>query len=221
MSEPRQIASKWAKTAALLKDERIVPHIPETRRYSQEAFDSLLSKYGKVVLKPNVGTGGSGVVWIEKQGGRYLMKYGGTVRSYASISALMGRVGGLVKARTYLVQRGIRLAEIGGRPIDYRIKIVKENDRWTTRAIVGRLARKGLFVTNLCRGGTQLTSADAIHRSLPAVRVRDKKREMRNLAYRCKDSLLQRYPNADQLGFDFGLDQTGKIWIFEVNTRPH
>ena len=32
--------------------------------------------------------------------------------------------------------------------------------------------------------------------------------------------LENRFPGIGQLGFDYGIDQNGKIWIFEVNTRP-
>jgi hypothetical protein len=28
------------------------------------------------------------------------------------------------------------------------------------------------------------------------------------------------FPGVGQLGFDYGLDYSGKIWILEVNTRP-
>lgn len=65
----------------------------------------------------------------------------------------MRRALNTVKARRrYLIQQGISLARIGGRPIDYRVKVVKNGDVWEFRSMVGRLARPGLFVTNLCKG---------------------------------------------------------------------
>lgn len=55
--------------------------------------------------------------------------------------------------RKYLIQQGISLARISGRPIDYRVKVVKNGEHWEFRSMVGRVARPGLFVTNLCKGG--------------------------------------------------------------------
>ena len=86
--------------------------------------------------------------------------------------------------------------------------------------MVGRVARPGLFVTNLCRGGTQLTAAQGISRSVSVSLVRKKKQEMRTLTGISAAVLERHFPGIGQLGFDYGLDRSGKIWIFEVNTRP-
>lgn len=221
MNQATSIASKWLKTQVLMQDERVIPHIPETRKYSQENLRSMLSSYGLVVLKPNVGTGGSGIILIERQNENYLLKHSHRQRRIAAFSSLVEAVRKLMRRREYLVQQGIRLAQIDGRPLDYRVKIAKHGDKWVTRSVVGRLAKEGLFVTNLCSGGTLLTSKEAIRRSLPSLNVSAKKQEMKKLAYLCKDIFLRQYPLMEQLGFDFGLDNQGKVWIFEMNTRPH
>src|SRR5690606_3610935 len=141
-------------------------------------------------------------------------------RTYRSFAGLLGGLSRLRRGKRYLIQRGISLAVIGGRPIDYRVKIVKMNGRWVIRAMVGRLARRGLFVTNLCRGGTQLPAAQGIRRSLSPRMAGAKKQQMRNLTRTATAVLEQRFPGIGQLGFDYGLDRSGRIWIFEVNTRP-
>lgn len=43
---------------------------------------------------------------------------------------------------------------------------------------------------------------------------------MRQLTVLSTGVLEARYPGIGQLGFDYGIDKQGKIWIFEVNTRP-
>jgi len=220
-SVSRQVASKWVKTSVLLQDQRIARHIPETRMYSRENAEAMLNRYGKIVLKPVVGTGGSGVIMIMKTGALYLLRYQRRMRKFRSFAALMAAVERIKRKRSYLVQRGISLATIRGRPIDYRVKVVKQNKRWVTRAMVGRLANPGLFVTNLCRGGKMLSSAEGIRRSLPRAGVRNKKNEMRQVT-RIGIQLMERhFPGIRELGFDYGFDRAGYLWIFEVNTRPH
>ncbi|HEX7056057.1 MAG TPA: YheC/YheD family protein [Bacilli bacterium] len=221
MNEVKQIASKKTKTHVLQQDARIVPYIPETHVYSVPRMRQMLAKYGAVVLKPNVGTGGNGVIWVSNAGGGYELKFRSARKWLRDFPAVLKTIRSLMRKRLYLVQRGIHLAKISGRPLDYRIKLVRSGDTWETKAFVGRLARRGLFVTNLCQGGDQLPATAAIRRSLPHIHVGRKKREMRKLALQCRDIFVKHFPNADRLGFDFGLDTAGKVWIFELNTRPH
>ncbi|WP_307720019.1 YheC/YheD family protein [Paenibacillus koleovorans] len=217
----RQVASKWVKTSVLRQDARIAKHIPDTRIFSAGDLSAMLNAYGKVVVKPVVGTGGVGVIMIDKSGDGYLMRHKSRHRRFAKFEGLVAALKRIKRRRRYLIQRGISLATIGGRPIDYRVKMVKQRKSWKTTAMVGRLARPGLFVTNLCRGGTLLPSSVGISRSLPSSSVRAKKQEMRQLTRLCIASLERAFPNVGQLGFDYGIDRSGMIWIFEVNTRPH
>ncbi|PYI53606.1 hypothetical protein DLM86_17220 [Paenibacillus flagellatus] len=218
----RQIASKWVKTAVLMQDATVAQHIPETRFYSPANLAAMLDRYERVVMKPVVGTGGSGVIMIIRTGGSsYTVRHRRRIRRCRSFRSMLAAVRAIKRRRRYLVQRGISLATIGGRPIDYRVKVVRQNRRWVTRAMVGRLANPGMFVTNLCRGGTMLSSAEGIRRSLSPSLVRSKKSEMRNVTRISTELMERHFPGIGQLGFDYGFDRSGKLWIFEVNTRPH
>jgi hypothetical protein len=219
-SDGRQVASKWLKTKVLLGDLNLARHIPETCRYNSSNLRTMLSRYQMVVIKPVRGGGGIGVMKVTKERGAYACKYMARTQTYANFSALLHGINKRRKGRSYLIQMGIKLAAIHGRPVDYRVKYVKQNDGWTYRAMVGRLAKKGLFVTNLCRGGTLMTAAQGIRRSLSSGLVREKKREMRHLTKRSTMLLERRFPGVGQLGYDYGIDRKGHIWILEVNTRP-
>lgn len=220
MTSGRMLSSKWAKTAALLSNPAIVPHIPPTRLYSEENLAVMLEQHGMVVIKPVHGTGGAGIIKISRADNGYSYTINTVTRRAASIAAIHRAVKPLQKGRAYLIQKGIQLATVGGRPIDYRVKVVKNRGSWEFRSMVGRIARAGLFVTNLCRGGRMVTSAYGISRSLPNLSVAAKKQEMRNLTLMSVAAMESKFPGVGQLGFDYGLDRSGKIWIFEVNTRP-
>jgi glutathione synthase/RimK-type ligase-like ATP-grasp enzyme len=216
----RQVASKWLKTKALLGDRRIARHIPHTAPFSARRLREMTSRYGMVVLKPVRGGGGNGLIRITKAGRGYRLDYRVRRSAYRSFAGMVRSVNRIRRRRPYLIQRGIRLAQVGGRPIDYRVKYVKQNGVWTFRALVGRVARKGLFVTNLCQGGWRLRAAEGLRRSLPPGRAAVKIREMRELTKRCTALLERRYPGIGALGYDYGIDGNGQIWILEVNTRP-
>lgn len=216
----RQLASKWLKTEALLSDGRVSHYIPMTRVYTAEALLTMLRRYGNVVIKPIVGGGGYGVIKVFHDRRGYGFTYMDRTRIYRDFKS-MRRALHVVKAkRKYIIQQGISLARIGGRPIDYRVKVVKNGAVWEFRSMVGRLARPGLFVTNLCKGGTMLTCREGLRRSLPRIKASAKKAEMRRLTRVCIELMERHFPGVGELGFDYAVDFSGKIWILEVNTRP-
>ncbi|WP_419874426.1 YheC/YheD family protein [Candidatus Pristimantibacillus sp. PTI5] len=216
----RQLASKWAKTATLLSHSSIAPHIPPTRKFTADNLKAMLDAHQMVVVKPVVGAGGHGVIKVAHDSKGYVYTYYSQTKRFASFGALIGALNKKRRGRSYLIQKGINLATVDGRPIDYRVKYVKTENGWVYRAIVGRIAKKGLFVTNLCRGGKLVSGAQGISRSLSPAQVTEKKRKMRELTVLSTGVLEAKYPGIGQLGFDYGIDKQGHIWIFEVNTRP-
>lgn len=216
----RQLANKWLKTEALLSNADVAPHIPLTRLYSADSLKQMLHQFGMVVIKPIRGGGGYGVIKVTYAGGIYAFTYMSKRRAFFSFEAMFRALNRAKVGRKYIIQQGIHLATISGRPIDYRVKVVKSNGTWVYRAMVGRLARPGLFVTNLCKGGTMLSAREGLGRSLGRKASVRKRREMRSLTNTCVRILENAFPGIGSLGFDYGLDHSGKIWIFEVNTRP-
>jgi hypothetical protein len=65
-----------------------------------------------------------------------------------------------------------------------------------------------------------MTAAQGIRFSLSPRLVRIKKREMRLLTKASTGLLESRYPGIAQLGYDYGIDRNGHVWMLEVNTRP-
>ncbi|AHV98770.1 YheC/YheD family protein [Paenibacillus sabinae] len=216
----RQLASKWLKTKALLSDGRIAGYIPRTVPYSNSALRSMLGRFGNVVIKPIVGGGGYGVIKVFRDGRGYGFTYMAKTRMYRDFAGMTAALKKVRVKRGYLIQQGISLARIAGRPIDYRVKVVKNGEHWEFRSMVGRLARPGLFVTNLCKGGSMLTCREGLRRSLPRINSSAKRKEMRNLTLTCIQVMERHFPGIGELGFDYAVDRSGRIWILEVNTRP-
>ncbi|MCM3175041.1 MULTISPECIES: YheC/YheD family protein [unclassified Paenibacillus] len=216
----RQLASKWRKTAALLKYPVAAVHIPQTMAFNARNLQLMLGRYGMVYIKPIVGGGGYGVIKVSTSGGSYRYTHMKVTRTFTNYSQMYRSLMRVKAKRRYLIQQGIHLATIQGRPVDYRVKVVKTERGWVFRALVGRLARPGLCITNLSKGGTMLSGRRALQLSLPHISSRHKRREMRALTLTCTRIMEVQFPGVGQLGFDYGIDYSGKIWILEVNTRP-
>lgn len=217
----RMIASKWKKFKVLKQHHGVAKHIPHMQRFSSSALRDMLNRFRFVVAKPYVGSGGGGVIKIEKIGAnRYLSHYRYTKKTHTSWRQLLRYLRKIRKRRRYMIQQGIDLATVKGRKVDYRVKIVKKKRSWRITAVVARLARPGLFVTNLSRGGNMMKGSQALRASFPN-QVKSKKVTMTGVARTCTQLLEKRYPGIGQLGYDFGIDKSGNVWILEVNTRPH
>ncbi|TJY39788.1 YheC/YheD family protein [Cohnella pontilimi] len=216
----RQVASKWLKTVALLASPKAAPHIPRTKPFNRKRLHRMLRRYGVVVLKPVRGGGGLGVMKVSRQGGGYLYAYKSRTRKFGSFRGVWKAVHRARRRRPYLIQQGIDLACYKQRPIDFRLKYMKRNGRWRFVAILGKIAKPGLFVTNICRGGTLVSGSKGLSLSFPSKEAEAKKREMRELTKTCTKLLERRFPGIRQLGYDYGIDRNGHIWILEVNTRP-
>ncbi|MFC6334729.1 YheC/YheD family protein [Paenibacillus septentrionalis] len=217
----RKIASKTVKQAALLSHPEISSHIPPSKSFGYENLKQMLGTHHKVFVKPIVGTGGFGVIQVKKQANGYAFQIRSSVYQYQSFDAMFQQLKKKMRNRSHMIQKGIDLLTIDGCPVDYRVKYVYEYGRWRYRAIVGRKAKRGLAVTNLTQGGKLMKGAAAIAATLGSTAVQSKKAEMRRLTERCTAILTRKYPGLTHLGYDYGIDKNGKIWLFEVNTNPH
>lgn len=194
--------------------------MPSVCRYSRKSLRSWLDRYAFVVAKPFVGARGQGVVKIQKLGrSRYVLHHSTHRKPYSSWSTLCRAIDRVRKGKPYLLQQGIDLARVKGRKADYRVKLVKEGGQWKVTAVVARLAARGKFVTNLARGGQMMKGRVALRHAFPA-QAKPKKDTMVGVARTCTSLLEKRYPGLSTLGYDFGIDRRGDIWLFEVNTRP-
>lgn len=148
----RQLASKWLKTKALLHHPHTAVYIPETCLYSEDQLRMMLRRHAFVFIKPVKGGGGIGVMRVAKERSGYTCTRMEHTHRFSHFRALAIGINKLRVQRPYLIQQGIQLASIQGRPVDYRVKVVKEGQRWDFRAVVARHARPGLVITNLCKG---------------------------------------------------------------------
>lgn len=220
----QQIASKWLKTIVLYSNEQLSRYIPETKRWQPDIFFHMLSRYHTVFLKPDKGGGGFGIISVEALDDRaYEVRYGTTRQTIHDKQTLLA----LLKRRTspnrrYLIQRGIPLATVGGRPFDIRIIVQRPNNDWRVMGMAAKVAAKEKIVTNRSSGGIALTVNEALRHSFhwDKKRIYAAEQLLTWIALETAHTLTKRFPRLRILGLDVGIDRYGHPWIFEVNTRP-
>ncbi len=217
--------TKLGKTFHLKGNEELIIYIPRTEIASRENVHDMLRQFGMVYVKPNLGTGGHGVMKAEriKGGSRdgYRYKLGLRTYAFSTFDAFYSSLSKNFGGRRYLVQQGIRMLTYKQRPFDIRIMVQKNSDRvWEHTGTIGRLAHPKRAVTNYHSGGTPLSIDKLLKPHAADKRRGELAKKLGALGLQVAAHMQSGYPGVKELGVDVGMDKALKPWIFEVNTRP-
>ncbi|MDQ0189303.1 YheC/YheD family protein [Alicyclobacillus cycloheptanicus] len=140
-----------------------------------------------------------------------------SLSTYAAFQQFWART----KLKECLVQDTVQLARTAqGEPFDLRWLVQVVEDTPTVVARVARVAKRQAVTTNIHTGGR---AVDAPH-TLRAVFGADKAKKLiaalDDIALRVAAELQKRYGPFAEVGIDLGVDQQGRIVLFEVNPTP-
>ncbi|WP_168735539.1 YheC/YheD family protein [Cohnella fermenti] len=221
MGGQRDVRSKWGKTRVILRSRQLASHVPETRPMNRASLKAMLGKYGMVYVKPDIGARGIGVMKVAKGKRGYMVHYGTVRKRLPSFNAACKWIKGHRRKRNYLVQRGIVMVRLGGRPLDFRVMIQRnERRRWEVTGTLARVASPGKPVTNGSQGGTIYPSKRILNKVAGRAAAPVLLNRFRTLARRSAARLAIRYPELNELGLDVALDTKRRYWILEINTAP-
>lgn len=214
--------------AALKPRADLAKYLPESHPYNGfETLRTMAGKYSTVFLKPAKGSLGKGIIRISKtSSGNYVCLFseqrGTRKASYATLAKVYAAVSHRIKRQKYQIQQGIRVIKAGGRPADFRALVQKDvSGKWAVTSIVGRIAGANQIVTNLAKGGTIAPASEAIARSNLLNGKKKALAELRRAALAIAEGIESTIQaHFGELGIDLALDQSGRIWLIEVNSKP-
>ncbi|MED4781370.1 YheC/YheD family protein [Brevibacillus choshinensis] len=215
--------TKLTKYYVLRASSPLVGALPHTRPFSKRSLYAFLDRYRKVIAKPASGSGGAGVIMISSRGkSSYRVQRGATRRTTRGKKDTYWYLRRNIRTR-YLVQRGISLARINGRPFDVRVMVQRRSgSHWVVTGMLAKVAGKGYIITNVKRsGGRVLPLSTAIRRasirrsSTDAIIAR-----LHRIALLAANRLATYYTHQRVFGLDMGIDANGRVWIIEANLRP-
>lgn len=226
----RVLRNKWTVYRAMNKEARFRAHLPQTRMYeSQSDLTEMIRKYPLVYLKPINGTGGRGILRIEKQSdGSFLIQGRDQSRRIINprrvqLSALHGRLADWdLKGRRYLVQQGIQLKLPNGRVHDYRMLVQKNGAGvWEMTGCAGRVGASGSITSNLHGGGQAATMDTLLKKWIKNEdTVQSIKHKAEEISIEMASFLEQSYGRLCEMALDLAIDRKGHIWLLEVNPKP-
>lgn len=222
MNTSKAVASKWKKHLMLKKIGYLQRFLPHTTKLSEKELWLFLERYPFVILKPVLGTGGQGIIKVQKKNGIYLLQTNEKKYKCRQKNELVRIIKNEITDQKYLIQQGIQLIQYQNRPIDFRLVLLKPAGEWEYIGGMGKIAAKNKIITNFCKGGSPIMIDQALRSSLnySEEKVNQIQNQMKMLAQVVSECFSKNYQFVRELGLDVGVDQQGRIWIIEVNTRP-
>ena len=196
----------------------LIPY-KEVRKSSQVL--AFLNKHPKTIFKPVWGHQGNGIAYLQKKGSWYLVsdrERSFTCKEGELLTYLEQR---LAEGGVHLVQKFIASKTKNGSAYDFRLHVQKNGEgKWVLTTIYPRVAPHGSVVANISNGGYTSTFHTFLQQEF-GEQYFDVKRMLERFAVLFAGHMDAVYRESfDELGIDVGLDENGKIWLFEVNWKP-
>ncbi|MBM7552580.1 YheC/YheD family protein [Thalassobacillus pellis] len=203
----------------LISDAKLAKHQPDTMPVTKENLQVMMKKHKQLIIKPDLGTLGSGVSKLTRESERTWTLDDGRSRQAFSIKAVWPKkLEDLCTVGGYIVQEKIPLAAFYGSAFDIRAAVQKDiNGEWQVTGLVGKAAGKGKFVTNVARGG-RCYSLEMILEDCDLDKEKVKL-SLEELALHVAHVLDHHIPSLADIGLDIGLTSEGFPMFIECNGR--
>lgn len=209
---------KWGVYEILMKNEELEPHLPETKRASSGNFIEMMEKHKKLIIKPNSGSLGSGVILVEnKEDDLWEVRSRQNREDFANEWPEFIRK--KVLNKNYIIQERIPLAEYQGCPFDLRVSVQKNGlGEWQVTGVVGKVAKIGNYVTNVAKGGTCKTLNELLN-DYSDLDFNEVYQSIEDFSIKAVTELNKYFPNLADVGLDIGLTTEGFPMFIECNGR--
>jgi len=226
----RPLRNKWTVYRTLSKVPAFRKHLPATRlMQSAEDVSAMLSKFQTVYVKPINGTGGRGILRIDRgRDGKLLMQGRNHARTivepkHVSRRRLASSLASWDKrGDRYIVQQGLNIKLPNGRVHDYRMLVQKNGSGvWEVTGCAGRIGPLRSITSNL-HGGGEAARMNVLLRQWigdeeEIARIRQ---TAESFGVGVARHLEATYGALCELALDLAIDRQGKVWLIEVNPKP-
>lgn len=212
---------KWRRHRAIVVNRAIRKYIPPTRLlYDKAGLSRFLERNRVVFIKPVFGSFGNRIIRVARRKSDCLVQHENRIVRIPA-RRVYGKVRQHTKGRRFMMQRGISLIEFRGRPVDFRLLVLKPYGRWQVMGIIGKVATGNRVVTNFNHGGRPIGFTAALRAAGWSARdIAASRAELHRLGLGIARQFNRRHPHCRRMGIDIGIDRDKRIWIIEVNTNP-
>jgi glutathione synthase/RimK-type ligase-like ATP-grasp enzyme len=210
----------------LSQDSHLIDYLPYTESFSFSGLRSMLNKHSDVFIKHIAGSQGKNLLRLSRLESNYLLKQTfGNESIEISLPTYEETVDELSRLKVsthFIIQETVPLLEAEGRALDFRFLChLVDPQQWRLISATARVSGDGQFVSNVAQGGElvkPLLILSEFFGKKAALRIF---KVMEELALSACICLVERCPlNLWELGVDIGVDETGKPWLIEINSKP-
>jgi glutathione synthase/RimK-type ligase-like ATP-grasp enzyme len=224
----RGLKGKWSVHQVLIKHSLLAEHLPPTVLLRQPShLFRLFKAYPTLILKPAAGSQGKGVVVITKSGAAAYSIRGRTMNNqtitmtfsnpFSCLQWLLAFIG----KRSYLVQKFLSLQTDDGNAYDIRVLMQKGSDGyWGQTGMAARIGQPASVTSNIHGGGKGAHVYPMLANQFDPKQAEAIIATITQLSLLIPPLLEQHFGRLVELGLDIGIDQAGKVWIIEVNSKP-
>ncbi|GEB32281.1 MULTISPECIES: YheC/YheD family protein [Brevibacillus] len=212
-------SSKWALHNYYSRSASLRRYLPPTAIFSRKTLRDYMSRYSSVFIKPDNEHMGRGVIKAWKEKGRYtFVKEKGSQKHASSIDQLYKKVRQKSGSTRHIIQKTIPLAKVHGRRFDIRVMMMRNAaGKWEFAAMLAKVAGKDSIITNVRRGGGYaLKVSTALAPTLSKAQIERVTKRLIQLGYEISAHFNQ-FKRRSELGIDFAVDRSGRIYLIEVN----
>ncbi len=194
--------------------------IPSIDVKSKEDIDKFIDKYNKVVVKPVRSNGGRNVYVISKKDSNYVLGVN-KEEKLLSEKEFQSFYDENFNGVSTIAQKFILSQDKEGNPVDCRVHVEKNiNGKWKNVKNYVRIGVGQKVVSNITQGGGIIDAkkytkikydehGDDVYNEIKSL--------SRLIPYKFEELLGRDYMT---LGFDLGMDESGNLYLFEVNDNP-
>jgi hypothetical protein len=226
----RPLRNKWTVYRTLVRVSSFRSHLPVTRLYqSSDDVANLLKRFNTVYLKPINGTGGRGILRIDRtSGGSLLLQGRNHSRSIVQPRKIDRRdLSSALRSwdmhgDRYIVQQGLNIKLPNGRIHDYRMLVQKTGSgTWEVTGCAGRVGPLRSITSNL-HGGGKAASMNSLLRQWVSsdIGISQIRETAENIGIKVAKHLEETYGALCELALDLAIDRSGHVWLLEVNPKP-
>ncbi|MCT2535546.1 YheC/YheD family protein [Aquibacillus koreensis] len=214
--------NKWEIYDNLMKNPSCSYLLPDTILHPSKQKVMQLLTHHPIYIKPIHGSRGDGIVKCQKLSTgeiecHFYQNDKPKINRYTDEESLFTQLfpNGL---KGYVVQEEIPLLKKGKSAIDFRVHTNKNHkNSWEVTLIGAKFAGKGSLTTHVQRGGSIHVVEELFPKSQADRMTSKLAKTAVHLANAIEKSIF--HP-IGEIGFDLGMDQEGKVWLFEANAKP-
>lgn len=226
----KQVFNHWNRYGKLhiydilMKDVNLRPHLPLTVPATISTAKQVMNMYDSIIIKPNIGSIGRGIVKIDKADKVWRLSYPkdkwghrwGTCAFNKTFPHLLKQK---LQSRAYVLQQRLPLATYKGSPFDLRVSVQRDRTGdWQVTGIAGKVAANNKFITNVAQGGKVYTLDHLLHQ-FPYLGYTQVKHDVEQFSLRVAQHLSSHLPHLADIGLDIGITEFGYPVFIECNNR--